>query len=138
MWLRLFAVLILFTVVAAYLLKRAVPDLEFDWAGQLARSIGVMVLGVVCFYGLSWLIPPFIVINANGVARQEGGHVVWRRRADIRRIIIDATDPARPRLNIEATGKKPFERGIAGKVSAAALADFLRATFPELAVEEKK
>jgi len=43
----------------------------------------------------------------------------------------------RPRLNIEATGKKPFECGIAGKVSAAAVADFLRATFPELAVEEK-
>ncbi|MGA2556451.1 MAG: hypothetical protein ABSG04_09270 [Verrucomicrobiota bacterium] len=51
---------------------------------------------------------------------------------------IDTTDLARPRLIIEATGKKPLQCGIAAKLSSASLAAFLRATFPELAVEEKK
>jgi hypothetical protein len=52
--------------------------------------------------------------------------------------MIDTTDPAHPRLNIEAVDNKPFDCGIAGKVSAAELASFMRRTFPELPVEEKR
>jgi hypothetical protein len=138
MWLRIVAIVILLTVLLAYGLKRALPDFEFDWAAQLAQSIGVMVLGLVCFSVFIWFIPPIIGVTAKGVSRLQGQHASWRLRADIRRLTIDTTDQARPRLNIEATGKKPFECGIAAKVGAAALAAFLRATFPELAVEEKK
>jgi len=132
---RIAAVSIVLTALLAYGLKRAMPELEFDWAGKFALSFGAVLLSLLCFCGLSSLIPPIIGIKKQGVTRQEGQHVSWRRRADIRRITIDITDPARPRLNIEATNKGPFECGIASKVKAASLADFLRATFPELKVE---
>jgi hypothetical protein len=135
-WLRIAGISILLTVLIAYGVKRAAPALEFDWASQLALCIAALFFGLLCMFGLWWLVPPFIRINAKGVSRQEGQHVFWRRRADIRRITIDATDPARPRLCIEAAGKAPFESGIAGKVSTEALAVFLRETFPEWTVEQ--
>ena len=137
MWLRIVAMVVLLTAMLAYGVKRALPDFEFHWAGQLARSIGVMVFSLLCFLGAHWLIPPVILVSAKGVFRLQS-HNSRRFRPDIQRLTIDTTDPGRPRLSIEATGKKPFECGIATKVSVAALAAFLRATFPELAVEEKK
>ena len=79
---------------------------------------------------------PFCV-NQEGVSRIQGGSTFCRRRAEIRRITIDTTD-AGPRLNIEAADNKPFECGIAAKVSAAELAAFVRGTFPELTVEERR
>ena len=60
---RIVAVVVLLTVPPAYYLKRAMPDLEFDWAGKLVLRIGAMVLALACFYGLSWLIPPIIGIK---------------------------------------------------------------------------
>jgi hypothetical protein len=138
MWLRIVAIVTLLTALLAYWLKRALPDVEFDWAAQLALSIGVMVLGLVCMLGFVWFIPPILGVSAKGISRLQGQHASWRWRADIRCLTIDTTDPARPRLNIEAAGRKLFQCGIATKVSAAALAAFLRATFPELVVEEKK
>ncbi len=137
-WLRIVAIVILLTVLLASAVKRALPDFQFDWAGRLAMSIGGLVLGLAGCLGAYWLIPPIIRVHAKGISRQQGQGASWRLRADIRRLTIDTTDPGRPRLSIEATGKKPFECGIATKVSVAALAAFLRATFPELAVEEKK
>jgi len=86
---RVVAVVIVLTMPAAYYLKHAMPDLEFEWAGNIALSIGEFVVVLPCIYGLSWLIPPIIGIKKQGVTRQEGEHVVWRRRADIRRITID-------------------------------------------------
>jgi hypothetical protein len=136
-WLRIVLIAILLTVLLARWAKRAMPDLEFDWAAQLALSIATVFIGLFCFIGLLWLIPPFVFVNRRGVSRLHGG-TFWRRRAEIRRIIIDTTDPAHPRFSIEAADNKPFECGLGGKVSAAALASFLRETLPELTVEEKK
>ena len=138
MWLRIVVIVILLTVLAAQSLKRAMPDLEFDWAGKLALSIAAVFSGLACYIGLFWLIPPFIWVNAKGVMRLHGNSHFWRRRAEIRRMTIDTTDPARPRMNVEAVDNKPFECGIAGKVSATALAAFVRETLPELTVEERR
>ncbi len=138
MWLRILAIVILLTVLIAYFVNRAIPDFEFEWAARLAFIIGAMALSLVCYLGLFWVIPPIIGVNGRGVSRQGQGHISWRLRADIRRITIDSTDPARPLLHIEASGKKTIECGIAMKVSVANLAAFLRATFPELVLEVKK
>jgi len=45
-WLRIVLIVILLTVLLARWLKRAMPDLEFDWAGQLAISIATVVIGL--------------------------------------------------------------------------------------------
>jgi len=137
-WLRIIAISILLTVLLAQCLKRAMPELEFDWAAQLALSIATVFIGLFCFIGLLWLMPPFVWVNRRGVSRLHCGSTFWRLRAEMRRVMIDTTDPAHPRLNIEAVDNKPFDCGIAGKVSAAELASFMRRTFPELPVEEKR
>jgi hypothetical protein len=138
MWLRIIAIVILLTALLAYAVKRALPDFEFQWGTHLALSIGGLVFALACFFAIHWLVPPIIGINAKGVSRQQGQSCAWRSRVDIRRITIDTTDPAHPRLNIEATAKKPLECGIAAKVSTPSLVSFLHATFPELVVEEKR
>jgi hypothetical protein len=138
MWLRVLVEVILLTALLAYYVKREIPDLDFDWAGNLAFVIGAFILALGGFVALSFILPPIVAIKSAGVTRQEGQHAIWRRRADIRRITIDVTDPSRPLLKIEAAGKKPFESGISAKVSTAELTAFLRSIFPELSVEQKK
>jgi hypothetical protein len=138
LWLRVLGVVIFLTALLAYAFKRKMPDLEFDWARNLAASIGLFILAAGCFAGLIWFVPPIIRITSKGVSRQVGQHVYWLLRQDIRHITIDVTDPSRPLLKMEAAGKKSLECGIAAKVSATDLAKFLREKYPELALEERQ
>lgn len=137
LWFRILAISIIAVMVLAWMIKRAVPTLEFDWATALAKSFGACFLGISLMIGLFFLIPPIININVRGVSRQHGQSVHWRVRPDIRHITVDLTEPTRPLLLVETSGK-PLKAGIAHKVSTAELVTFLRKIFPELLIEEKK
>jgi hypothetical protein len=100
-------------------------------------AFGGTVLTVAAFVAYSWFVPPRVGINANGVYRLEGNHVIWRRHLDIRRIILDRTILERPRLCVEAAGKKEFDSGIASKIGLDTLDVFLRETFPDRVIEER-
>jgi hypothetical protein len=43
MWLRIIFMVAFLIAALAYAVKRAFPDLEFDWFGALAMSVGVCV-----------------------------------------------------------------------------------------------
>lgn len=136
MWLRIIAIVILLTALLAYGLKRIIPDLEFDWVRAMAASIGICILMLAVMTVALWFGAPTITINDKGVSR--GGQAVhWRYRSDIRRITIDVTDATRSWLRVESS-HQPFEAGIGDEVNLADLKDFLRQTFPELVVEERR
>jgi len=138
MWVRIFVVAFLFTILAAYIVKRKFPDLEFNWVASFIYSFCGLVIVTAVFFVYFWFVPPIIRINQYGVHRQEGNHGSWRPRADIQRMVVDRTVAARPQLHIEAVNRKPFDCGIGAKLSADALMAFLRETFPERLVEERK
>jgi hypothetical protein len=136
MWLRVSTVVILLTALTAYGVKHAVPDLDFNWAGALAASVGAFALVMFLTSAVLWAIPPIIIINCRGVCPQ--GQPAYRRlRADIRFITVDATDRTRPLLRVE-TSRKLLEIGIAPKITLPELLAFLKATFPEVVVTEKR
>jgi len=138
MWVRIFVLALLFTILAAHVVNRKFPDLDFNWVGFFIYSFGGLVFSVAVFFVYFWFIPPIIRINQYGVHRQEGRHVFWRRRADIQRIVVDRSALDRPQLHVEALNKKPFDCGIGAKLSADRLMAYLRETFPERFVEERK
>lgn len=136
LWFRVAVVSLLLTGLLATLVKRYVPDLEFDWFVALAKSFSVFV-GMALFIGALFCIPPMITVNRHGIVRQHGQSVCWCRRADIRSIILDTSDRAHPLIRVEVAAKT-IEAGIAPKVSPAGLTDFLRTMFPELSIMERR
>ncbi len=137
MWVRIFVVSLLLVVLLAYFVTCAVPDLQFDWINAFMMAFGGIVLYLAAFTSLLWFVPPSVRINAKGVSRQFGNQIVWRKRSDIRRIILDQTLSEKPRLRVEADGKKEFDCGIAPKISLNSLVAFLGETFPDRVIEEK-
>ena len=137
-WVRIFVVALLLVILLASFVTRTVPNLQFDWTYACIVAIGGIVLSIASFIAFFWFIPPRVGINAKGVCRQQGNHAIWRRHSDIRRIILDRTHLERPRLYVEAAGKKEFDCGIASKIGLDALAAFLREIFPDGVVEERK
>lgn len=135
MWLRVSAVSALLTCLLAWAIHRALPDLEFDWVGSLLKAIAVLVLGLGAFTGFLFLLPPYVTVGCQGIARQQGQSTSWRLRADLRAITVDYTEPARPLLRV--TAARPMTVGIGPRMARAELSRFLHETFPEVLVEEK-
>jgi hypothetical protein len=135
---RIFAVALLVVIPLAFFVTRAVPNLQFNWAHALIRAVAGVGLSLAAFFAILWFIPPRIGINAKGIYRQQGNHAVWRQCPDIRRIILDRTVLERPRLRVDAAGKKEFDCGIASKINLDSLAASLRETFPNGIIEEIK
>jgi hypothetical protein len=138
MWVRIFVVALLLVILLASLVTRTVPNLEFDWTYAFIVAFGGIVLYLAAFIAFLWFIPPSVEINAKGVCRQQGNHAIWRRHADIRHIILDRTLLERPRLCVEAAGKKVFDCGIASEIGLDSLVAFLREIFPDRVIEERK
>jgi hypothetical protein len=137
MWLRIVAIVIPLTILLAYGTKRAFPNLEFDWVAALGGSIGIAIAMLALMTAILWFVPPIVSINCKGVFYQQGQSTRQRLRSDIRSITIDFTDPVRPFLHVE-TSKRPLECGIAPQISLQNLVQFLRGSFPELLVTEKR
>ena len=138
MWVRIFMVSLFLVMLLAFFVTRKFPDLEFNWIRAFMVAFGGFVLFLMAVTVLMWFVPPTVRINAKGVCRQFGEETEWRQRSDIRRIILDRTIPEQPRLFVEADRKKEFDCGIASKTNLDSLAAFLRETFPNLVIEEKK
>ena len=136
MWRRVLIIVALLTIVLAWAIKRVIPDLEFNWFASLAKAAGMFCFYMAAMFAVFWFMPPRIRIWCKGVARQQGTAAQILQRRNIRCITIDTTNAARPWLRIETAGR-PWECGLAAKVSPAALALFLREQFPEISVVEK-
>jgi hypothetical protein len=137
-WLRIFVVALLLVIPLASFVTRTVPNLQFDWTYAFIVAFGGIVLYLAALIAFFWFIPPRVEINAKGVCRQQGNHAIWRRHSDIQRIILDRTLLEKPRLRVGAAGKKEFDCGIASKIGLDLLAAFLRETFPDRVIEERK
>jgi len=135
MWLRIIGVCAVLTFLLARAVTGAYPDLEFPWVRGLLAAVAI-IIGVIGFQAvmLFW-IPPIIEISAKGVFRQYGSSTRRRLRREIRAIIVDWTEPARPTVRVEAA--KPLTLGVGEKIERTQLTGFLRARFPELVVEER-
>ena len=129
-WVRIFVAALLLAALLAYFTLRAIPDLEFNWIMGFCAAFGGAVLMVGVSMAQAWFIPPKISINSKGVCRTQSA-VVWRLRADIARICLDQSILEKPRLRVEATGKRALEFGIAPGIDLELLRGFLRETFPE-------
>ncbi len=136
MWLRIASVVVLLTVALAFVIKRTVPDLEFNWIAALAKGIGGLAIGMTGMATVLWFFSPTIKIWNKGIMRQQGSSHHMLLLSDIRQISVDATNPSQQWLRVE-TVKKPFECGIADKISPTDLAQWLRESFPEIHVSEK-
>lgn len=136
-WARILLVALLLVILLAFFVVRAVPNLQFDWTYAFIVAFGAIVLYLASITTFLWFVPPRVGISAKGVYRQEGSHAVWRRHSDIRRIVLDRTVLERPRLCVEAAGKKDLECGIASKIDLDLLAPFLVEMFPNSVIEER-
>lgn len=137
-WVRIFVVALLLVVLLESFVTRAIPDLQFDWTYAFIVAFGGIVLSIAAFIALCWFVPPRVGINAKGVCLQQGNHASWLRHSDIRCIILDRTLLEKPRLCVQAAGKKEFNCGIASKIGLDSLAAFLREIFPDRVIEERK
>jgi len=135
-WLRICLWAAVIVTPLALALRYAVPDLEFNWFKGIALSFLAFLLYAGVAFSLYWWMPPIVRLSDKGVSRQQGQHVHWRLRRDIRRIVVDTTALAHPVLRVETTGK-PLEAGVSAKVGPEELLKFLRQAFPELLVEER-
>ena len=138
MWVRIFVVSLLLVILLASFVARAVPNLQFDWTRAFSMAFGGILLYLAALLAMFWFVPPRVAINAKGICHQQGQHATWRQHAEIRRIILDRTVQERPRLCVEAAGKKELDCGIASKISLDSLAGFLRETFPDRVIEERR
>jgi len=118
--------------------KREVPNLEFDWTRGFLSSVAMFIAFMGVFFVYSWFVPPIIRVNEKGISRQEGDQVSWRLRADIQRIIVDRAVPDQPQLQVETSNGRPLACGVGAGMNGEALVAFLRKTFPERVVEERK
>jgi len=137
MWLRIIFVVALLASSLAYIVKRAVPDFEFNWFGALATSFGALAFYMAVMFVVFWFVPPSIKIWNKGIMRQQGSTHRTLLRPNIHSITIDTSDSTRPLLRMETTGR-PLECGIASNVSLPDLTAFLHNTFPESIVTEKR
>ena len=137
LWLRIIVMVALLTVPLAYAVNRAVPNLEFNWFGALITSFGFIAFFLAMMSAVLWLIPPRIKIWKKGIIRQHGSSQRTLLRSGIRSITIDTSESTRPILRIESASR-PFECGIAAKVSLSSLAEFIRETFPDILFKEKQ
>ena len=138
MWVRVFVVALLLVVLLASFVTRAVPDLQFDWTYAFIVAFGGIVLSIAAYFAFLWFVPPSVSINTKGVCLQQGDHAGWLRHSDIRCIILDRTLLEKPRLCVQAAGKREFDCGIASKIGLDSLAAFLREVFPDRVIEERK
>jgi hypothetical protein len=138
MWVRVLAVVTVIVAGMAFSIKRAVPDLDFDWVRAVVLTVGSLAIYLFIFIGAHLLIPPQIRISPKGISRQHGQSVAWRAREDIQSITVDTSDPVCPRLLVEAMGKKPWEAGIAAKVNIPDVVNCLRENFSHALINVKK
>jgi hypothetical protein len=138
MWSRVLALVILITVVAAHYIGKVFPDFEFNWAGALAISTGILAAKLVMFGSLQWMVPPRITINRKGISRQHGQSVRWRVAKDIQSVAIGSTDTGHPNLRVEAAGRKTWDIGIASEIDLTLLRSFLREVLPSVSINERR
>ena len=138
MWARIFVMALILAIILARFVSRRFPDLQFNWTYAFIQAFGGIILYLAAFITFCWVVPPRVQINAKGVCRQQGQHVAWRLRADVQRIILDRTVAERPLLSIESAGKRKFQCGIAPNIKLDSLAVYLRETFLDGTVEERK
>ena len=136
--LRIVIVAALVAGLFAYGIRRAVPDLEFNWVVSFIMSAGILLLYVIFLGAMFWFAPPEIHLTSEGVSYQRGRAPRRRLRSELKRITIDVLGPDRRILTVEAAGKRPLQFGIASEVSTPGLMEFLSGTFPGLVVEERR
>ena len=137
LWIRAIIASLLATALLAYCVETLIPDLEFNWIGALVKCFGFAVLGIGIAFLVSCLIPPIICVQSKGIFRQEGQSVCWRLRSEIRKITVDVPNPVQPVLRVDAN-TIPFEAGISEKLNPRVLMEYLKQTFPELLINEKR
>ena len=137
MWLRVLVVVVLLTILLAYAVNRALPRLvEFNWVRGLILSCLALVAMLGMQLGILWFVPPVIRITAKGISRQATS-LHWRLRSEIRSIYIDTRSPIQPLICVESY-KRSFIAGVGPTIEPACLISFLKQTFPEILVEERK
>ena len=134
--LRVVMVCALVTVLLAIVLKRYVPDLEFDWGRALTVSFALFCGFMVIFVGLVYLVPSVIRISHRGIISQSGGAASSIFAADIRSVTVDASDPGHPLLCVLGKGK-PLVAGIARKITPLQVVEVLKNNFPGIPIEER-
>jgi hypothetical protein len=136
MWTRIVVITVATALALAFAVKRRFPDLEFDWTAALLLSVGACALMLASFTAILWWVPPMIQVNDKGISRQQGQHVHWRRRVELRHVFVDATDPIHPFLTVESA-RAAWRIGVPQRIEKRDLIAFLRRTFPELLIDER-
>lgn len=120
----LLRVLTISAVVVAGLalgVRRGFPELEFDWLNGFAWSV-LAVFGAVALFGAaSVFIPPMIVVNHHGLARQAGQTFHYLKPGEVRLMELEQITRDRAVLRV-STARGMRQIGVAPKMDLDLLA----------------
>jgi hypothetical protein len=95
--------------MAAYLLPKWIPELEFDWVSALVKCMGVLVLILAVGSALSF-IPPIVRLTTKGVLVTQGQSSTLYPFAELAELRIEEPGPRFPMLVLRLRSQQEAKR----------------------------
>lgn len=121
--LRVILLTVVIVAIAAPLLQRAFPELEFDWTKATLASIGAGLF-ILAVAGLVALVPPHISVRQKGIWIEYAGGAVFLKRENVHDICFEVNALGRWLLTFNGP-RAEYAIGIPDEQAVAAIADII-------------
>jgi hypothetical protein len=104
-WLRIACLTMIVVAVIIVATDALVPNLQFDWAGALLKSVGVLLLQLTLISGVLFLVPPRITVNRRAIVVQHGNSTRSFAQGKVDGLNLSLHDGGQLRLWVTCRGR---------------------------------